>query len=65
MTVQDVNDCNPTFVQPTYQVDISENLPRGSSVASVMAEDCDEGVAAMLSYTIAGGDLGVFQLDCK
>ena len=65
VTVLDVNDCEPTFVQEVYRVAINENLPSGSSVASVRALDCDEGANAELSYSIVAGDLGVFQLDCE
>ena len=65
VTVEDSNDCVPTFVQNIYEVNILENLPQGSSVASVMATDCDEGTNALIRYTIAAGSLGVFQLDCE
>ncbi len=61
--VQDINDCEPTFVEEAYSVDINENLPRGSSVASVRAEDCDEGANAVLRYTVERGDVGVFEVD--
>lgn len=63
--VQDVNDCPPTFVEEVYQVQISENVPQGSSVASVRATDCDAGSNAVLRYSIAGGDVGIFELDCE
>ena len=61
--VLDVNDCQPTFVQPEYRVNINENIPQGSSVSSVRATDCDEGDNAVLRYSIAGGDVGIFELD--
>lgn len=64
VTVLDINDCQPTFDQGMYTVDISENLPTGSSVTSVGATDCDEGDNAELRYSISGGDVGVFQLGC-
>ena len=63
--VLDINDCDPTFVEDEYSVSISENLPSGSSVATVMATDCDEGRNSELRYAITGGSVGVFQLDCK
>lgn len=65
VTVQDVNDCQPMFVEAEYRVDINENLPVGSRVGSVRATDCDEGANAVLRYSIAGGDVGVFELDCE
>lgn len=61
----DVNDCEPSFVEAEYRVAINENLPLGTSVAAVMATDCDEGSNAVLRYSIAQGSVGVFQLDCK
>ncbi len=65
VVVQDINDCDPDFVEDEYRFNINENLPRGSSVGSVRATDCDEGRNSVLRYTIAGGSVGVFQLDCK
>lgn len=65
VTVQDINDCQPMFVEEEYRVAISENLPSGSSVASVRATDCDEGANAVLRYSITSGDVGIFELDCE
>ena len=63
--VEDINDCDPDFVVDEYRFRINENLPTGSNVGSVMATDCDEGRNSELRYTIAAGNIGVFQLDCK
>ena len=65
VTVQDVNDCPPMFVEEVYRVEINENVPQGSSVASVRATDCDDGANAVLRYSIAGGDVGAFELNCE
>lgn len=65
LTVLDVNDCQPDFSEEEYTFDISESLPSGSSVGTVMATDCDQDDNAALRYTIADGDFGVFELDCK
>ena len=65
VTVQDVNDCPPMFVDEVYRVEINENVPQGSSVASVRATDCDDGANAVLRYSIIGGDVGVFELNCE
>lgn len=63
--VEDINDCTPTFSQSVYNVFILENLQPGASVATVMATDCDIGSNRAVLYNVIGGDLGVFQLDCK
>ncbi|XP_055621395.1 cadherin-23 [Toxorhynchites rutilus septentrionalis] len=39
--VQDVNDHPPTFLQSTYVTSIAEDLPSGSTVIEVKAEDGD------------------------
>lgn len=65
VTVEDVNDCDPTFVEDVYRVNINENVPIGSRVAAVRATDCDEGDNALLRYTIQQGDIAVFELNCK
>ena len=64
VTVQDVNDCPPMFVDEVYRVEINENVPQGSSVASVRATDCDDGANAVLRYSITGEDVGGFELNC-
>ena len=63
--MEDVNDCDPMFMESAYQFYVGENLPAGTSVGTVRAVDCDEGVNAALEYTIASGGLGVFRLDCE
>jgi hypothetical protein len=63
--VLDINDCQPTFVEQEYRVNINENLPQGSSVASVRATDCDLGDNAVVRYSIADGDVGIFELNCE
>ena len=63
--VEDINDCTLTFSQPVYNVNIVENLQPGASVAMVITTDCDIGNNGVIRYSVIGGDLGVFQLDCK
>ena len=65
VNVEDINDCTPTFSRPVYNVNILENLQPGASVATVIATDCDIGNNGVVQYSVVGGDLGVFQLDCK
>lgn len=65
VTVEDTNDCDPTFTLASYAFSFLENLPAGTSVGSVRATDCDEGSNADIRYSITGGSLSVFQLDCE
>jgi hypothetical protein len=52
VTVGDVNDNTPEFIQPLYTASISENVPIGMSVLSVRANDPDEGT---LLYELSAG----------
>ncbi len=59
----DINDCDPTFTQAVYAVNVSENIPMETSIAMVKASDCDIGENGRLRYTIIRGDNTVFSLD--
>ena len=65
VNVDDINDCDPMFDQPSYTIPVLENLPAGSSIATVTATDCDIGNNALLQYTVVAGDIGVFSLDSE
>lgn len=65
VAVEDINDCDPTFLLKSYAFSFLENLPAGTRVGSVMAADCDEGTNADIRYSITGGSVSVFQLDCE
>ncbi|XP_043321139.1 protocadherin gamma-B3 isoform X20 [Cervus canadensis] len=68
VVVADANDNPPVFTQDVYRVNISENLPLGSSVLRVMATDLDEGINAEIAYTFINVDKAVrqlFKLDSK
>lgn len=52
------------FNPDTYQVDLDENQPVGSSVFTLSAEDADIGENAELIYTlISAGDSKYFYVD--
>ena len=59
----DINDCDPTFTQAVYAVNVSENIPMETSIAMVKASDCDIGENGRLRYRIIRGDNTVFSLD--
>ncbi|KAM6451265.1 cadherin-24 isoform 2-T3 [Liasis olivaceus] len=57
VTLSDVNDNPPRFPQSSYQFSVVETAPPGSAVGRLRAHDPDEGVNALLAYSILdGGD---------
>ncbi|XP_017823827.3 LOW QUALITY PROTEIN: protocadherin beta-15-like [Callithrix jacchus] len=54
--ILDINDNAPEFVQPLYQVQISENSPLESLVATVSARDLDVGINGEIFYSFFYGD---------
>jgi len=51
--VTDTNDNAPTFQSTAYSFDVPENVPRGSRVGQVIAQDADaEGPNSQLSYVL-------------
>ncbi|XP_051878588.1 neural-cadherin [Pristis pectinata] len=47
----DENDCTPEFLHSIYSCDnIPENIPIGTSLLQVLAQDCDTGINAEISY---------------
>lgn len=65
VNVLDINDCTPTFSQPSYNEEVLENLPAGVVLMSVTASDCDIGSNAAVRYAIVAGDISVFEIDCE
>ncbi|XP_075902935.1 protocadherin alpha-8-like isoform X15 [Nelusetta ayraudi] len=51
--VLDINDNRPTFSQNTYQVEIYENVPVGTTVTRVNARDPDEGINGEIEYNLS------------
>ncbi|XP_011502737.1 PREDICTED: protein dachsous [Ceratosolen solmsi marchali] len=52
VTVHDVNDNEPIFEKPMYNVSVQENLPMGHCFLKVIAIDPDCGINAMVNYTL-------------
>ncbi|XP_071772586.2 cadherin-related family member 2 [Centroberyx gerrardi] len=48
----DANDNRPIFEQSTYDADVLENAPVGTSLLKVHATDDDTGVASLVKYNI-------------
>ncbi|KAJ8297725.1 hypothetical protein KUTeg_024256 [Tegillarca granosa] len=61
LTVDDVNDQAPYFVQKSYYAELNESYPSEHTFLSVRAKDNDIGLNAEIQYTItSGNDDGLF-----
>uniref|UniRef100_A0A8C5U7Y6 Cadherin-23 n=1 Tax=Malurus cyaneus samueli TaxID=2593467 RepID=A0A8C5U7Y6_9PASS len=56
VTVLDVNDNRPIFLQSSYEVSVPEDIPAASSIVQVQATDADEGVNGRVWYRIVKGN---------
>ncbi|XP_055704133.1 protocadherin-like wing polarity protein stan [Phlebotomus papatasi] len=54
--LEDINDSPPTFESDKITLYVAENSPVGSVVGEIHAHDPDEGVNALVQYSIIGGD---------
>lgn len=64
--VEDVNDNAPVFSKPVYSVNITEELPVGTSVIQVSASDSDSGRNKDLTFELLqteGSEAGFFEVD--
>ena len=58
VTVDDQNDEKPTFTQPRYYFNVSENEPEGTRVGVVTADDRDGPLNNVFVYTFTGSGGG-------
>ncbi|XP_032418046.1 protocadherin Fat 4-like [Xiphophorus hellerii] len=69
LQVTDINDNTPTFSQPEYQVEVSENEAVGTNLLRLSAEDPDEGANGRVTYSISeqspSSEPAVFQLEAS
>uniref|UniRef100_A0A669QF51 Protocadherin-16 n=1 Tax=Phasianus colchicus TaxID=9054 RepID=A0A669QF51_PHACC len=61
--VLDLNDNAPGFAQASYVVEVPEDLPVGSLVLQLEAEDPDEGTNGQVTYYLGNESLGMFQVE--
>ena len=54
--VTDINDNDPRFNQSIYQTEIYENIPVGTAVTKLTANDPDTGDNGRVWYQIIGGN---------
>ena len=61
--ILDVNDERPRFEQSVYTVELDEDNSPGVFLMSVHANDSDQGLNSLLSYTIISGNQSVFSIN--
>lgn len=61
--VQDVNDNEPEFTKPEYQVMMQESNDPGAYVVEVIATDKDSGNNGRISYSLEPDGLSFFSID--
>ncbi|OWK59504.1 Protocadherin Fat 2 [Lonchura striata] len=64
--VQDVNDNRPVFEADPYRAFVMENMPSGTAVIQVTANDQDTGSAGQVTYSLeaeSGNLRGLFTID--
>ncbi|XP_072007544.1 neural-cadherin-like isoform X2 [Engystomops pustulosus] len=58
--ITDDNDCSPEFHKLIYSQDsVLENIPMGTSILQVTAQDCDSGYNAEISYFIQSSEFSI------
>lgn len=65
VTVIDINDHRPNFLQKVYSVEISENVDKGTEILRLMATDEDEDRKVFYSLHAARSpaSLSIFKID--
>ncbi|XP_032868636.1 cadherin-23 isoform X2 [Amblyraja radiata] len=64
VTVMDINDNRPIFLQNTYEANVPENITKSTSVLRVEATDADEGDNGKIWYRILSGNpIDNFRMD--
>ena len=59
--VTDMNDNKPEFSKPQYEVTVEENIPVGSEILTVHADDVDIGLNAKILYSFSDRVCGTCQ----
>ena len=54
ITLDDINDNEPSFAETSYVIDINEEIPIGGLAYDVTATDADIGNNARLTFTLDG-----------
>ncbi|VDK82941.1 unnamed protein product [Litomosoides sigmodontis] len=57
--VEDVNDNIPIFTQPIYSATIKEDVPTGTAIVTVQADDKDGGENGRIKYTLSDNNFTI------
>lgn len=63
VTIDDVNDNPPSFLEPTVYLSIRENFPNGTELYTVHAYDPDRGANGTVRYRLILNEDGVLAID--
>lgn len=55
VNVADAGDNKPYFISQEYEKSIKENIPRGTTIAKIVALDGDKEINNKIHYQIASG----------
>ncbi|XP_026562611.1 protocadherin Fat 3 isoform X4 [Pseudonaja textilis] len=61
--LDDVNDCAPVFIPPSYSVKVLEDLPVGTVIAWLETQDPDLGLGGQVRYSLVNDYNGRFEID--
>ncbi|KAM3601137.1 uncharacterized protein V6R79_008280 [Siganus canaliculatus] len=61
--VEDVNDCAPAFIPSSYSARVLEDLPPGTVITWVQAQDPDVGPGGQVRYSLINDFNGTFEVD--
>ncbi|XP_070537428.1 protocadherin Fat 4-like [Ptychodera flava] len=63
ISISDVNDNKPIFYKSSWNIVIMENVPIGTTLDTVYANDADSGLNGEVLYNINSGGNGRFKID--
>ncbi|EDV52449.2 uncharacterized protein Dere_GG16079 [Drosophila erecta] len=66
ISILDINDNSPKFLQNLYRVNVNEDIFVGSKILDIKATDEDSDINGLVTYNIEKGDnIGQFSIDPK
>ncbi|MEQ2260833.1 hypothetical protein XENORESO_002024 [Xenotaenia resolanae] len=62
LIVEDINDCSPAFIPSSYSARVPEDLPPGTVITWVQAQDPDVGPGGQVRYSLISDFNGTFEI---
>ncbi|KAK5608770.1 hypothetical protein CRENBAI_020508 [Crenichthys baileyi] len=62
LIVEDINDCSPAFIPSSYSARVPEDLPPGTVITWVQAQDPDVGPGGQVRYSLINDFNGTFEI---